>query len=457
MNHGYSPKNNSLIFSGFDPLPSKGGFNSTGKFEIVFTEFRSPFGDLGVRQTFRSGLFPGYMKLIVLLLFGFGFIYPSAGQKYLSGIPSEYKQSVKEAILKSGSNARQVISALEHAKKSEKKPVAFLLSTMPDRDLKSLSRDFILENVRTALLARKQFVWCRTLPDSVFLNEVLPYACLNETRDNWRFDFYLRFLPLVINCHSIQEAIDSVNLNIRKIVQVEYNTRRKNADQSPYESIEQKMASCTGLSILLTDAFRSVGIPSRIAGTPMWTNMKGNHNWCEVWINGHWYFTEYYPDKLNHSWFVADAGKADRNKPFHWIYATSWKPTGLAFPCVWDSSIQYVHARNVTDFYIDLYDKQFAEKKLTDDEVVLNVVLYQTAGSSDGSDRVSKRITVMQEVKEIDFGYSPGKNDDLNRFLPFVLKKNKAYTFVFPGKEGEKKSFDYTTGNSSGEVVRLYQ
>jgi hypothetical protein len=400
---------------------------------------------------------PGFFKYLVLLLWGFAFIIPSTGQKYLSGIPAEYKEPVREAIRKSGPNAKQIISVLEHSKKREKKAVAFLLSTMPDQDLKSLSRDFILENVKTALLARKQFVWCRTLPDSVFLNEVLPYACLNETRDNWRFDFYLRFLPLVMNCHTIYEAIDSVNMNILKITGVEYNTKRKKTDQSPYESIEQKMATCTGLSILLTDAFRSVGIPSRIAGTPMWTNMRGNHSWCEVWIDGKWYFTEYYPEKLNHSWFVADAGKADRNKPFHWIYATSWKPTGLAFPCVWDSTVQYVHAINVTDFYIDLYEKQFSEKKLAEDEVILNVVLYRTAGSTDGNDRALKRISLMKDGKEVNFGYSPSEADDLNHFLQFVLKKNATYTIVFPGKEGERKTLDYSTGSSSGEVVKLYQ
>jgi hypothetical protein len=399
----------------------------------------------------------GYLKYLFLLFLAMDFCFLASGQKYLSGIPAEYKEQVRESLLKSGSNVNQLISALERAKKSEKKAVAFLLSTMPERDLKSLSRDFILENVKTALLARKQFAWCRTLPDSIFLNEVLPYACLNETRDNWRFDFYLRFLPLVTKCRNIREAIDSVNINILKITGVEYNTKRKRTDQSPYESIEQKMATCTGLSILLTDAFRAVGIPSRIAGTPMWTNMRGNHSWCEVWVEGSWYFTEYYPEQLNHSWFVADAGKADRNKPFHWIYATSWKPTGLAFPCVWDSTIQYVHALNVTDFYIDLYEKQFSERKLGDDEVILSIVLYRNSGSTDSNDRALKRISLVKDGKEINFGYSPSEADDLNHFLQFVLKKNTTYSIVFPGKNGEKKTMDYTAGSSSGEVIRLYQ
>ena len=67
--------------------------------------------------------------------------------------------------------------------------------------------------------------------------------------------------------------------------------------------MKEKMATCTGLSFLLVDAFWSVGIPARMAGTPMWTNMKGNHSWVEVWVDGEWYFTEYYPEDLNKSWF----------------------------------------------------------------------------------------------------------------------------------------------------------
>jgi hypothetical protein len=376
-------------------------------------------------------------------------------QDDLRSVPDKYKPFITEALLKADPNIAQIEQAIKQSKGEEKEAVAYMVAYMPERDLKELSSDFIIENVRFAIKARKEFSWCAALPDSIFMNEVLPYASLNEHRDKWRPGFYEKFAPLVRKCQSLREAIDSVNQNIREIVGVEYNTKRKKADQSPYESMEQRMASCTGLSVLLTDAFRSVGIPSRIAGTPMWTNMRGNHNWCEVWIDGHWYFTEYYPEKLNKSWFVADAGKADPQVPFHWIYATSWKPTGLAFPCVWDSSIQYVHAVNVTGFYISLYQNQLNEKQLADDEIILNVVLYRLAESTDGNDRVSGRITVMKDSTLIDYGFTPGNFEDMNKFLPFVLKKNTKYAFIFPGNEGKKKTVSHTTGNISGELLRL--
>lgn len=53
----------------------------------------------------------------------------------------------------------------------------------------------------------------------------------------------------------------------------------------PMSIIAYSFASCTGVSIFLIDALRSVGIAARIAGTPAWNQIEenGNHNWLEVW------------------------------------------------------------------------------------------------------------------------------------------------------------------------------
>ena len=55
------------------------------------------------------------------------------------------------------------------------------------------------------------------------------------------------------------------------------------------ESMETGLASCTGLSILLIDACRSVGVPARFVGTPLWADGSGNHSWVEIWDGG-WHF-----------------------------------------------------------------------------------------------------------------------------------------------------------------------
>ena len=119
------------------------------------------------------------------------------------------------------------------------------------------------------------------------------------------------------------------------------------------------MASCSGLSILLTDALRSVGIPSRIAGTANWHDNRGNHNWCEVWLDGKWYL----PSITRMNSIVRGSlpmpEKLIPKDRMHAIWASSFKPTGESFPLVWDFKIMYVPAINVTQRYLDIYQEVY--------------------------------------------------------------------------------------------------
>lgn len=388
---------------------------------------------------------------IVLAVFAF-----SACQSEYRGVPESYHSLLDSAFVKASENAGELEMVLQSVKKDRKEAAAFLLAYMPEKDLKSLSSDFILDQLTGAFKAREEFVWCKNLPDSIFLNEVLPYCNLDENRDNWREDFYNRFSPYVKDCKNIYEAIDSVNFNIMKELGVEYNTKRSAVNISPFQAIEEQMATCTGLSFLLVNAFRSVGIPARIAGTPLWTNMRGNHSWVEVWIDGEWYFTEYYPDALNKSWFLADAGKADPDKPVHWIYAASYKPAETHYPLVWDRESREIHAVNVTDRYIRLYQEQLAGQELKEDEILIDLVLYKNENEQNAQGRISERISVFEGDNQIDFGYSPLPTDDLNKFLKFKLKKDKTYRLEFAGADGQTKSVEINPGNKQIEVIRLF-
>ncbi len=245
------------------------------------------FLPLAKTQTMKQFLL---LSLLGLLLF-------SCNSNY-SGIPEQYHTLLDSALVVAGENAGELKEALELTPKDQKEGMAFLIAYMPERDLTSLTAEFLLENTAYAYQARTEFPWCQALPDSIFLNEVLPYANTSEDRDPWRKEFYERFAPMVKDCETMIDAIYTINKPINTEVKVEYDTRRTRVDASPKQSMEEHMATCTGLSMILTDAFRSVGIPSRLAGTGMWTNMKGNHTWSEVWVDGEWFFTEYYPDTL---------------------------------------------------------------------------------------------------------------------------------------------------------------
>ncbi len=392
------------------------------------------------------------------LLFGIlmaGILITSCQGEYY-GTPATYHVLLDSAFLKAGENAGELEKVLQSVTRKQKEAAAFLIAYMPVNDLQTLSSEFIIDQINGAFRAREEFSWCKSLPDSVFLNEVLPYFSLDEKRDNWRSDFYNRFAPLVQNCSNMYEAVDSVNLNIMEVLGVEYNTKRSAVNISPFQAIEEKMATCTGLSFLLIDAFRSVGIPARIAGTPMWTNMRGNHSWVEVWIDGEWYFTEYYPDALNKSWFLADAGKADPQKPVHWIYAASFKPAETSYPLIWKRNSKDVHAVNVTDRYIRLYQEQLAGSELNEDELLVDVVLYKDQTEQGAQGRISQKVTVWEGEEQVDFGYTPQPTDDLNKFLKFRLKKDKTYRFEFADINGESRSQEIHTGSAGGDVIKLF-
>jgi len=71
----------------------------------------------------------------------------------------------------------------------------------------------------------------------------------------------------------------------------------------------------------------------------------------EIW-DGDWKFTgAAEPDELNKAWFSGDASQAIATNPVNAIYAVSYKPTGIQFPCAWAPEISYVHGENVTKRY----------------------------------------------------------------------------------------------------------
>lgn len=391
----------------------------------------------------------------VLVLLAFGLSACSSGR--YAGVPKEYHALIDQTMNVAGDNAKELTKALKEAPADQKKAVAFLISYMPERDAKSLSADFLLENVQYAYKARAEFPWAKEVPDSVFLNDVVAYANLNENRESWRKDFYERFKKYVAPCKTMREAIDSVNKNVRDELLVDYNTKREKPDQAPYESMRQHMASCSGLSILLTDAFRAVGIPSRVAGTPAWHDDRGNHNWNEVWIDGQWRFTEYYPsDDLDQSWFLTDAGKAIKEDVRKAIYAASFKPTGCYFPLVWDEDIRYVHAENVTDRYTSLYRAQLSAMPADGSHVALRVMVFKDKDHAEASgDRVATNLDVFKGDKQLYGGRSTGATQDMNDVLTFNVEKNQQYIIKYMNGKGEMQTQTVEVGDET-TTLKLY-
>ena len=280
-------------------------------------------------------------------------------------VQSRFESSLAEA----GDNALQIRKALDNVPADQAEAMQFLIRYMPERDLKTLSADFLLENVEYAFKALNESAWKENISNDMFYNNILPYYCINERRDNFRKDFYARFKPLIAEAKTPGRAAVILNQKIYKLLNVKFSRRRKKPDQSPYETIESGMASCTGMSILLIEACRSVGIPARFAGTPIWSNLSGNHSWVEVWDNG-WHYTgagEPVGGKLDKAWFTERAKSAQKDKPMHAIYAASYKHTDTLFPLSWVTDNDYIHAVNVTSHYTDNSENAEVETQTTFD------------------------------------------------------------------------------------------
>jgi pimeloyl-ACP methyl ester carboxylesterase len=325
-----------------------------------------------------------------------------------------WPETTEVALSQAGTNRQELATALEKTPTVQREEIQFLIENAPAQDLQTLSAGFLSQNVALADDAFQSAPWKNQVPSEIFLNEILPYACVNETRDAWRPMLRKICAPLVADCKTPGEAACRLNENIFKIVKVHYSTGRKKAAQSPAESIASGLASCTGLSILLVDACRSVGVPARFAGTPMWTDNSGNHSWVEIW-DGVWHFlgaAEPDAQGLDHAWFKDKAATAIENNPTNAIYAASFKKTGLAFPLDWAPDDHSINAVNVTARYAPKTIFVAPEK----------VRLLVKVIDSDNH-RIAAKVTVNNITNSADLfeGVSKNESADMNNILSFDL------------------------------------
>jgi len=360
-------------------------------------------------------------------------------------LAGERSDLIADALQRAAGNRDQIQSALDKAPSSHRASMEFLIAHMPEVDLQSLSADYLLDNVRLAHQAWQESPWKDQIPESLFLNNVLPYANINENRDSWRSDFYKRCKPLVAGAKTPGEAAVLLNQKLFPLLKVRYSTNRNRADQGPAESIRTGLASCTGLSILLIDACRSVGIPARFVGTPLWANKSGNHSWVEVWDQG-WHFTgaaEPAGNDLDRAWFTGRAATAQIDHPLHAIYAVSYKKTPSHFPMVWAPSIESISAVNVTERYLN------NQTPLPEGHVEVLIRVIDPAG-----ERLSVPVRIRNAKGEIVFrGQTRDERFDANDHLPAALQQDKTYDIEI--QHGGRKLVRTIVARSQNEPVTL--
>lgn len=358
-----------------------------------------------------------------------------------------------------GKNQAELEQALKLAPKDQRAAVEFLILNMGKKDLQTLSADFLLDNVRVAFEARAAAPWASQVSDELFLNDILPYANVDEKRENWRAKLRKICWPIVKDCKTTGEAAQELNKQLFKKVKVKYSTKRKKANQSPSESMDSGLASCTGLSILLADACRSVHVPARLTGIPKWSNKNGNHTWVEVWDEGDWHFTgaaEYNADGLDRAWFKRDASLADKSKRINSIYSISFTPTETVFPIAWSADRgNRIYAVNVTDRYAPP-SKEIP--KADSGKIQVRIRVW----NSDRTERVATTVTVVptKTGKSSDStvklsGTSPSNTADMNDMLEFELKRGTEYQLEVENGKLLKQAQLFTTDDDVNQLIEV--
>ncbi len=359
-----------------------------------------------------------------------------------------WSDAAEKALERAGTNRAELTRALIEVPAARRDGMQFLFEHMPEPDGRTLTAAFLLENVALAYDVFEKTPWAKKVPKEIFLNDVLPYASLNEQRDNWRRVLIEKCRPLLTNGVTPAEVAHTLNRRLFKATNVRYSTQRRRADQGPLETMESGLATCTGLSILLVDACRAMGVPARVTGTPMWSNNRGNHTWVEIWDDG-WHFAgAAEPDSkgLDRGWFRGEAAQAKKDDPRHAIYSTSYARTGTSFPLPWAPDIAWVNAENVTDRY--------TAKTLTVDtnRVRLEVKVLQRIGGP----RVAARVTVTDQAEptRVLNGTSRDETADLNNILPFDVVRARPYS-VAVEHEGRiwRREFQASSGTNRQELL----
>jgi len=340
--------------------------------------------------------------------------------------PCALARTLEESLDLAGDNRAQLQAAIDNTSPDERWGMVWLIDHMPPDDLRTLTADFLIEHVHGAFAAWQASPWHDDVSADIFKEGILPYASVNERRDAWRAPLAEISRPLIEGAQSTGEAVTKLNKGVFSKVNVKYSTARPKADQSPAETIDAGMASCTGLSILLIDSCRSVGVPARFVGTPLWSDNSGNHSWVEVWHDGDWHFTgaaEPAGDNLDAAWFAGRASGAIEGDPRHAIYAVTWSDTPQHFPLVWRPTDTSYGAIDVTDRYTT------GKAKLPEGKGRLRIRTVDSGGN-----RRAHAVGIFSaQGNRLLTGMTRGRNADANDHLTGLLPLGETFTIEVAG------------------------
>ncbi len=286
--------------------------------------------------------------------------------------------------------------------------------------------------------------WGESIPDAIRHSALEAETVLGETPCNWRPVLEPIFRPAVANCRSAREATLAIASRIGELTGVYYDMGRRHPCMNALEALAEKKVSCTGQSILLVCALRSVGIPARAVGIATWNHVRGNHTWVEAWFEGQWHMVEFNEKDFNTPWVMEAIGMLAADHPLQRILAV--QPGGShRFPTVWDMAAA-PEAEDVTPRYQRLARLWYAQNGVPQDCQKL---------MADALPRSSHPRTLLlenAEGRELARTPLPTTADDVRRFATLLLPRSGEY---FLRVEGTAQRLPVRATESAVQLLQL--
>lgn len=225
-----------------------------------------------------------------------------------------------------------------------------------------------------APLSGKDYPWSGKAPAEVTAASLLPDMVLDEIPCNWRPVLTPIVEPLVENCTNAREAVLSIASRLSKSTGVYYSPQRRKHNMNALEALAEKKVSCTGQSILMVCALRSIGIPARAVGLLTWNHIAGNHTWTEAWFDGAWHMIEFNESDFNTPWVMEGIGMLNGEIPAQRIKAAT--PAGNSRWYPKSAHRSDIPAEDVTDRYRHLAGNWYRQHGLAENHQLLLIDVH---------------------------------------------------------------------------------
>lgn len=285
------------------------------------------------------------------------------------------------------------------------------------------------------------FPWTADIPAAIAQDYREPLQFLDEKSCDWRETLQKLMLPYIGDCTSAKEVVLCLAPQMTKITAVSYSTQRSAACLNPLQSLEEKKASCTGLSILFAASMRSLGIPARIVGVLTWNHTAGNHTWTEVWLDGEWHMIEFNEKTFNTPWVMDALCKLDPKEKTQRVMAiqpSAEDSPDNFFPLAWAPQNHSIKAVDVSERYRQLAHQWYQKKKRPANSQQI-LIDFQPRP------RVAQKAQLCDEKGQVICeGLLPHQGDDMRKMLSLELPRQSGKNFYLLLENGLKHKISPT-------------